>query len=92
MQNFQDIFPEIYTLLTAWFSDDGNDEKVVKEFVTEESKEMINKVLKEGKTLLSGDSKYREKIGDLANRSFDSQKQSEEWLFDILSSIEKNVA
>ncbi len=91
MQNFQDVFPEIYTLLTAWFSDDGNDTKVIKEFVIEESTEMINKVLKEGKILLSGDIKYRKEIEHLANRSFDSQQQSEEWLLGILGSIAKSV-
>ena len=91
MQNFRDVFPEVYTLLTAWFSDDGKDDKVIKEFINEESTEMHKKVVEEGKALLAGDKKYCEQISDLANRAFDNQQQSEEWLQNIITQIEKNT-
>lgn len=91
MQNFRDVFPEMYTLLTAWFADDGKDDKVLKEFIDEESAEMHKKVIKEGKALLAGDKKYCAQISDLANRAFDNQKQSEEWLHSIITQIEKNT-
>lgn len=91
MQNFRDVFPEMYTLLTAWFSDDGNDAKVIKEFIEEESEKMHKKVVEEGKALLAGDKKYCEQISDLANRAFDNQKQSEEWLQNIIAQIEKSI-
>ncbi|BBM84713.1 contact-dependent growth inhibition system immunity protein [Candidatus Uabimicrobium amorphum] len=92
MQNFRDTFPETYTLLTAWFADDGKDNKVIKEFISEESAEMQKKVIEEGKALLNGEEKYRKQIGDLANRAFDNQQQSEEWLQNIIVQIEKNTA
>ncbi len=88
IKQFQNSYPALYTLLSAYFADDMvSDEEILKNYLEEEEFEEIKYVINNAHSFLK---KYKpDYIGYFANRFFENEEEEREWFENLIEKLEK---